>query len=566
MEVDSLVVSLGLDPRDFRTALNQVLAVLRNLDQGLRDFAQGFAEGCEDALNEVQESINKTKHGVRDIGGASQDAVNQFSEAVQNFTDGLDKLNTRTQQTGRHVRQVTSDMQNLGRQWGSFLQGIVTRFAAPMAGALSVGAMVGTYLSGVSQVAQMYGRWTPQMEEWRKKRELLSRVNREDIELYRKSKLALMDFQFAMAGLSTTIMRALSPAIRSGIELLHQVADWVRRNEPNIIRFVTVLAGTITAVLLPAFVKLGVAMLANPLTWIIGGIVALAIVIDDLVVYIRHGISEFDDFWAIFGTGEEIAESLGAAWEWLKETGTAVWETLSSSAKTFFGFFEDAIEPLEQILTGFIGFIKALFSGSWKEAGQELRKVFDGVAKFFKELWDGIIKAVKVAIQKILDMLPSWEGIKSGASSLLEGGKEFFGGLFGDSEEPQESTSKRDRLEAALPLGARAGIEMMQEKEPVTASDYSRSGFAAGRGAAIPSYAQRQNPIPPSTALTAVAVPPSVSTSNHNTEISSQTHINQLNMYTQATDAEGIVRDIQGEFDRNPLLPGVNAADGSVLY
>ena len=36
----------------------------------------------------------------------------------------------------------------------------------------------------------MYGRWTPQMEEWRKKQELLSRVNREDIELYRKGKLA----------------------------------------------------------------------------------------------------------------------------------------------------------------------------------------------------------------------------------------------------------------------------------------------------------------------------------------------------------------------------------------
>ncbi len=565
MEVDSLVVSLGLDPRDFRAALNQVLAVLRNLDQGLRDFAQGFAEGCEDALNEARQSANSAAQEAGHAAREGQRMGQAFRQAGETGSQGVNRLADTTTKAAQRAKDAGNSMQNLGRQWGSFLQGIVTRFAAPMAGALSVGAMVGSYLSGVSQVAQMYGRWTPQMEEWRKKQELLSRVNREDIELYRKGKLALMDFQFAMAGLSTTIMRALSPAIRAGIELLHQVADWVRRNEPNIIRFVTVLAGTITAVLLPAFVKLGVAMLANPLTWIIGGIVALAIVIDDLVVYIRHGISEFDDFWAIFGTGEEIAESLGAAWEWLKETGTAVWETLSSSAKTFFGFFEGAIEPLEQILTGFIGFIKALFSGSWKEAGQELRKVFAGVAKYFTALWNGIINAVKAAIQKILDMLPSWEGIKSGASSLLEGGKEFFGGLFGDSEEPQESTSKRDRLEAALPLGARAGLEMRREKEPVTASDYSRSGFAAGRGAAIPSYAQRQNPIPPSTALTAVAVPPSVSTSNRNTEISSQTHINQLNMYTQATDAEGIVRDIQGEFDRNPLLPGVNAADGGVF-
>ena len=419
-------------------------------------------------------------------------------------------------------------MQNLGRRWGSFLQGIVTRFAAPMAGALSVGAMVGSYLSGVSQAAQMYGRWTPQMEEWRKKQELLSRVNREDIELYRKGKLALMDFQFAMAGLSTTIMRALSPAIRAGIELLHQVADWVRRNEPNIIRFVTVLAGTITAVLLPAFIKLGVAMLANPLTWIIAGIVALAIAIDDLVVYIRGGESAFGDLWAIFGTGEEIAESLGAAWEWLKETGVAVWETLSSSAKTFFGFFEGAIEPLKQILTGFIGFIKALFSGSWKEAGEELRNVFVGGVQYFFALWEGIINAIKAAIQKILDMLPSWEGIKSGASSLWEGTKDFASGFFG-----KDSSTESAPTGVADPLGL--------------------------SGLGTPS------PVPPSADLTALAVPPSVSPSNRNTEISSQPHINQLNMYTQATDAEGIVRDIQGELDRNPLIPGVNAADGGVL-
>lgn len=565
MEVDSLVVSLGLDPRDFRAALNQVLGLLQNLDQGLRDFAQGFAEGCEEALEEAQQSANRATQEAGHAAREGQRMGQAFREAGQTGSQGVNRLADTTTKAAQRAKDAGNSMQNLGRQWGSFLQGIVTRFAAPMAGAMSVGAMVGSYLSGVSQVAQMYGRWTPQMEEWRKKQELLSRVNRDDIELYRKGKLALMDFQFAMAGLSTTIMRALSPAIRAGIELLHQVADWVRRNEPNILRFVTVLAGTITAVLLPAFIKLGVAMLANPLTWIIGGIVALAIAIDDLVVYIRNGTSEFDDFWAIFGTGEEIAESLGAAWEWLKETGTAVWETLSSSAKTFFGFFEGAIEPLKQILTGFIGFIKALFSGSWKEAGQELRNIFDGVAKYFTALWDGIINAVKAAIQKILDMF-SLDGIMSGASSLLEGGKEFFGGLFGDSEEPQESTSKSEAVEAALPLGTRAGIEMMREKDPVTASDYSRSGFAAGRGAAISSYAQRQNPVPPSADLTGLAVPPSVSNTNSKSvDVSSQTSIGTITVVTQATDAAGIARDMVSALEQNPLIPGVNAADGGVF-
>ena len=125
-------------------------------------------------------------------------------------------------------------------------------------------------------------------------------------------------------------------------------------------------------------------------------------------------------------------------------------------------------------------------------------------------------------------MLPSWEGIKSGASSLWEGAKDFASGFFG-----KDSSTESAPTGVADPLGL--------------------------SGLGTPS------PVPPSADLTALAVPHSVSTSNRNTEISSQTHINQLNMYTQATDAEGIVRDIQGELDRNPLIPGVNAADGGVL-
>lgn len=125
----------------------------------------------------------------------------------------------------------------------------------------------------------------------------------------------------------------------------------------------------------------------------------------------------------------------------------------------------------------------------------------------------------------------------------------------------------RDRLEAALPLGARAGIEMMREKEPVTASDYSRSGFAAGRGAAISSYARLPNPVPPAGELTALAVPPSVSNNNSKSvEVSNQTSLGTIEIVTQAMDAARIAQDIGMELEKNPLLPGVNAADGSVLY
>ena len=59
----------------------------------------------------------------------------------------------------------------------------------------------------------------------------------------------------------------------------------------------------------------------NPLTWIIALLAGLALVIDDLLVYMEGGESQLKDFWALFGTGAELSEKLGKAWDWLKTTG-----------------------------------------------------------------------------------------------------------------------------------------------------------------------------------------------------------------------------------------------------
>lgn len=533
MEVDSLVVSLGLDPQDFRAALNQVRAALQNLDQGLRDFGRDFA-------NDGQESIEQTRRAValatqqadqaardgRRMGDAFENAGNRGSRGVTRLADS-------TARARQNAKDAAGTMRDLGRQWGGFLQGIVSRFAAPVAGALSVGAVVGSYLSGVSQVAQMYGRWTPQMEEWRKKQELLSRVNREDIELYRKAKLALMDFRFAMAGLSTTIMRALSPVIRAGIELLHQVADWVRRNEPNIIRFVTVLAGVVTAVLLPAIVKLNMAMLMNPITWIIAGIIALALVIDDLVTYIRGGESAFEDLWALFGTGEEIAESLGATWNWLKGIGANAFTAVSRNVKEFFEDFDSTFTNIKKLIEEVIKLIQDMFKGDWEAVGEDVRKIFEKVGETVMSFFTEKIERIKQSIVELIGMIPSWEdikeGVKGGAQKLKEGAIAFGRGFLGKDEEDPDGSSLLSP---------------------------------------VPSHGLYFQSVPSSAELTRAAVSHSVTnTTNKPTTISNQTTIGSMTVTTSATDAEGLARDMGAALRKEPLLAaGVNAADGGVVY
>lgn len=442
---------------------------------------------------------------------------------------GLDPANFRN-----GLAQVEGGFQNFVRS--------IAAMAAPLLGAISVGAMVDRYMGDAAQVAQMTGRWTSQQEEWIKKRELLSRITREDIELYRKGKLALLNFDAAMAGLSTTIMRRLSPVIQGGIDRLNAVSDWVRKNENNIIRFVTVLAATITAVLTPAFVKMGIAMLANPLTWIIAGILLLALVIDDLLVYIRGGESAFGEFWAIFGTGEEILDKLRSTWKSFLDSMSRFKNLIPyivSGAAAFAGykavsgvlsgvvkavnFVKSAFMALRVVMAtnplGAFLLIAALIIVYWDDIVAAIRKgvafigeyagkakalIMDAIGKaadwikekwapigdFFSKLWDGITKKISAVKEKLKGMIPDWMkewlGVKDGEVDVRVG-------------EPGNKETRETSPGNASPLGR----ALARQASPV-------SPFA------LPPLQIPQGAVPTGPQLTQAAVPASLTTNNDN--------------------------------------------------
>ena len=279
---------------------------------------------------------------------------------------GLDPAGVRKglEDAKKDADKADQHFEQLGSKWGRGLMGIASRLAAPVLGAFSIGKMISSYTSSVAQVAQMTGRYSAKLDEWRLKRAALQRVTREDLDLYVKTRKALTGFQIAMADLSAKIVRLFSPAIRQAVEWLNKLSDWVSNNSHNIIRFLTVVAGILTALLIPSIIRMGRAMLANPITWIIALLVALAVAIDDLIVYMRGGESQFAQFWALFGTGAEISEKLAALWEWLKKTGAALLPYLIKigivigSWKALTAIFAG----LKAAFGGLIGIVAKLFS------------------------------------------------------------------------------------------------------------------------------------------------------------------------------------------------------------
>ena len=281
------------------------------------------------------------------------------------------------------------------------LAGLAAKFAGPIAGAFSINKIVSGYMKDVGEVARMTGRYSQKLEEWRYKRAMLARVTREDIELYKKCREGVVKFNIAMADLSAKIVREFHPAIKMGVDILNRFSGWVKENEHNIVRFFMVAAGVITAVFIPALVKMGLALLWNPLTGLIIALGALILVLDDLITYARGGRSAFAEFWAKFGTPEEVKQKLIAFLEKCKKLLADYLPLITKIVGALMGL---------SAVRGVLYLLEKSLGGVGKALGAFLRHpallFLIASAYFIYQRWDGMVEGMKALIA---DLISTWE-------------------------------------------------------------------------------------------------------------------------------------------------------------
>ncbi len=297
--------------------------------------------------------------------------------------------------------------------------GLVKGIAGPLAAAFSVGAMFKSYFGGLSQVAQMTGAYYKQLDEWREKIAAFNRYTKQDIEVYVKSQKALTNFRIAVADFSAVLMRSFNPILLKGVEALNSFSKWLGEHKEDAARFFKILAVVITTALVPAFISLAGAILMNPITWIIAGIVALALVIDDLIVRIKGGKSLFGTFWDPFiNFGKKAYDFITKFYERFKN---------SEGVNTF-------IETLKQSLRSLSNILEHVFNGI-AYFGILLAKLFDqgNDATWFDGLAQAamfLVNAVGSAFNAILGVVEMVMGaivaLFTGDTELLKQGWSDF--------------------------------------------------------------------------------------------------------------------------------------------
>lgn len=249
--------------------------------------------------------------------------------------------------------------------------------------------------------------------------------------------------------------------IMSGILLLVLGIKDLIENGYSMQAVIMVLIGAV-ATLIGVIWLLNAAMLANPITWIVAGIMALvaAFVIlwnecegfrnfwINLWDKIKNAVSVFIDWCKNAWQSIKTAVADGVNWikekvlvpisnfyiKWIKPPVDKCIEIISKMVETVIGLYvglfnllvDKIIKPIAEWVSktvnnikdwikGAVDTIKGWFSDLWSK----IKEIFSPVANFFKSIWNNAFNAVKTVFSPIVNFFAGiWDKIKDKFSSL----------------------------------------------------------------------------------------------------------------------------------------------------
>ena len=344
----------------------------------------------------------------------------------------IDRVEKKVDEAKEKLKGIGQSVDDFGKKAGHVLMG----FVAPVLAAVSAGKMIGGYFSDLAAVAESTGAYNKQLEETRLKKAQLQRVTKDDIEFYKKSREALVKFNISLADFSAAVMRSIMPAMEKMLGWLDKLTSWVSRNPDNIIRFLKILGTVVGTVLIPVFVRWAAVLLANPITWIVGLVLALALAIDDLVVYLKGGRSSLDSLWKAMGFVKGDTAALAKMITWLKDTGLSLAKALGVLLTAFTAF---------KVVTGIINGIKiawtAFTASVWANPLTLALGLVALAAWMLYRNWDDVCSGAQALAEDIADFFTGWgRGIADGFFALADdigdawdSVTDFFAGLIADA-------------------------------------------------------------------------------------------------------------------------------------
>lgn len=189
------------------------------------------------------------------------------------------------------------------------------------------------------------------------------------------------------------VMRMFAPVLTEAAKAMTSAFVFMQKHSLALEIALAGIALVVTALVLPSLWSLFIAIMTNPITWIIAAIVGLILILEDLYVYAKGGKSQFESLWKTLGTGEEVMAAIEGAWDFLKTAAQIAWEVLKAILKGLWMILHSVL---------------VLVAGLGVAAAQAFKAIGDFINDYFikplNNAWD--------TLKKIIDNLPSLDGVK----------------------------------------------------------------------------------------------------------------------------------------------------------
>ena len=417
--IDELMITLGIDGSKAKKGMaeatdaisggvSKITSMLGGLTAafaGVYSVTSAFSEylSAADSMGKFSDALGvniEEMHAWSEAAARSGGSIEGFQGSVKSLTTQLSKMATMGKsKAGNVLAAVGIDPGEVGRQRDAFQ--VMEEIADKMqtmskAEAMGFGASLGLD-SGTIMLLQQGRDGVRDLVQHQKE---LGVYTKEDARVTGEFNDAIDDTKQAFMALAASVFRGIVPALKTVVDWMTKLVVFLRENQTTVKIFFTLLAGLITALLIPAIGRLFAALLTNPITWIIAALILLAIALEDLWGWMNGKESEWGETWAaIFGNPEDAKKKFD---EYL----TMFWEFTDKAAETLRSLGNTIGENSGFAMIGagllvFAGLVRTVLI----PAGSAIIKVFTSIAGVLKIFGSAVLGIAKIFVRAAALML-----------------------------------------------------------------------------------------------------------------------------------------------------------------
>ncbi|MDC9591182.1 hypothetical protein PSI23_18275 [Xenorhabdus sp. XENO-10] len=388
-----------------------------------------------------------------------------------------------------------------------------------------------------------------------------SGITKESIEKSIQFNAAMNKFNQSSGLLKNSFLEMVIPILAKGMDWLSKFIDFCKDNKTLITGFFIAVGIAVAAYYVPPMLAAAASTLAA--TWPILAIIAIiallaaafALVYDDIMNFIEGNDSMIG---RIMDTYPMVKKVIMMLWE--------AWKVLFGYLKVAVKFVADvvvgAFSYMDQKITEFIHWLLGSVA-SLTEWGSQFSGVFDmvsdAVVGAFKWMWEQVKKVIGWigdgldAVSKGISTVKGWFGFGNSDVAVNQSVEHTV--TTKDAEQYLDvlASKRKGAQEAGIDTGELdKEIRLLRQQ---LADGKNAADIVAGVEAANKQLtASAQNPLNPVTSQ-------AISNQSHQTH-ETNTQIGEINITTQATDAQGISKDMKGELNNQLKDLGQQTATG----